>query len=125
MSELIDWAEKAGLENLRFILQNAETLSKEASSTLTALLAGMGGSLAYAVKGFEQTSLSPLAIGAVALAVWLMIAGCLLVIFCMLTTFLPAPTNEPRNLYQKKFTVEILREIELQNIQERITQITA
>ena len=45
MNDLIDWAEKSGLENLRFRLQNAETLAKEASSTLTILLAGMGGSI--------------------------------------------------------------------------------
>lgn len=125
MSELIEWAEKAGLENLRFRLQNSEILAKEASSTLTILLAGMGGSLAYAAKGFEQASLDPLAIGAVALAAWLMITGCLLVTFCMLTTSLPVPTNEPRNLYQKEFAIEVVREVELHNIQERITQTIA
>lgn len=125
MSDLLDWAEKSGLENLKFRLQNAETLAKEATSTLTVLLAGIGGSLAYAAKGFEQAPPTPLAIGAAALALWLMVTGCLLVSFCMLTTSLHAPTNEPNNLYQKSYSVDALREVELENIQARITQTTA
>ncbi|MDP1586609.1 MAG: hypothetical protein Q8M07_02600 [Prosthecobacter sp.] len=125
MSELIDWAERAGLENLKFRLQNSEALAKEASSTLTVLLAGVGGSLAYAVKGFERDVVSPLVVGAAAMSGWLMLAGCLLIVFCMLTTSLPAPTNEPKNLYQKTFAIELLREVELENIQERIEQTAA
>jgi len=101
MSELLEWAENAGLENLRFRLQNAEALAKEAATTLTVLGAGMGGALAYAVKGFEKQPASALAIGAGVLAVWLMFVGGLLVFFCMLTTSLPAPTNEPMNLIKK------------------------
>lgn len=125
MTELIDLAEKAGLENIRFRLQNAETLAKEATSTLTILLAGMGGAMAYAIRGFEQTSASALTIGATALSIWLMLAAALLVVFCMLTTDLPAPTNEPMNLYQKEFTTEMIREVELRNLQERIKITTA
>jgi hypothetical protein len=125
MNELLDWAEKAGLENLQFRLQNAETLAKEAASTLVILLAGMGGAMAYAVKGFEQETPTALAIGAAALSVWLMIVGGLLVVFCMLTTSLPTPTNEPMNLYQKNFSLEAIREVELRNLQERIKQTAA
>lgn len=125
MSDLLDWAEKSGLENLNFRLQNAETLAKEAASTLTILLAGIGGALAFAVKGFEEAPPTPLAIGTAGLAIWLMITGCLLVVFCMLTTSLPALTNEPKNLYQKGFELNALREVELRNIQERITQTAA
>ena len=125
MSELLDWAEKAGIENLKFRLQNSETLAKEASTTLTILLAGMGGAMAYAAKGFEQGMPPPLSIGAAALAVWLAVVGCLLMVYCMLTTSLPAPTNEPNNLYQKDYTVDALREVELRNIQQRIAQTTA
>lgn len=125
MSDLFEWAEKAGLENLRFRLQNAETLAKEAMSTLTMVLAGMGAALAYAARGFEQLPPVPLAVGAAVLAGWLMIAGCVLVFFCMLTTALPVPTNEPANLYQEKYTLDALREVELKNIQERIEQTRA
>jgi hypothetical protein len=125
MNELLDWADKSGLENLKFRLQNAETLAKEATTTLTILLAGMGAALAYAAKGLEQPIPTPLSIGACVLAVWLMVTGCVLMAFCMLTTSLPAPTNEPNNLYQKDYSVDALREVELRNIQQRITQTTA
>lgn len=36
----IEWIEASGRENLRFRLQNAETLAREAQQTLTVLLAG-------------------------------------------------------------------------------------
>lgn len=120
MDTLIEWAEKAALENLRFRLQNAETLAREASTTLTILLAGMGAATAYAIKGFEQTLPTSLTIGAAVLACWLMVVGALLIVFCILTTELPAPTNEPKNLFQKEYALDLLREVELRNIQSRI-----
>lgn len=49
----IEWIEEAGRENLRFRLQNAETLAREAHQTLLVLLAGMGGALAYVVKTLD------------------------------------------------------------------------
>lgn len=125
MSDLIDYAEKAGLENIRFRLQNSETLAKEASSTLTVLLAGMGGSLAYAAKLFEEATPSALTVGAAAVSTWLMVASILLVVFCMLTTNLPSPTNEPSNLYQKEFSLEAIREVELRNLNQRIKEVAA
>lgn len=124
MNEVLDWAEKAGAENIRFRLQNAETLAKDASSTLTILLAGMAGALAYAVKGFEVTPISSLTFGAAALSAWLMLLAIVLVLQCIVTTELPTPTNEPKNLNQAGFALDALREVELRNLQERISQIT-
>lgn len=125
MSDHITYAETAGFENIRFRLQNAETLAREATSTLTILLAGMGAAMAYAVKGFEQVSPSALAIGAAALSIWLMLVAVLLVVYCMLTTNLPAPTNEPMHLYQVEYPLESIRKVELRNLDERIKQIAA
>jgi hypothetical protein len=125
MNEIQDWAEKAGMENIRFRLQNAETLAKEATSTLTILLAGMGGAMAYAIKGFEQLEPTSLTIGAAVLAGWLMLSAVLLVVFCMLTTDLPVPINEPQNLYQKGYSLDALKEVELRNLSERINQTAA
>ncbi|MCU7933702.1 MAG: hypothetical protein KZQ99_02340 [Candidatus Thiodiazotropha sp. (ex Dulcina madagascariensis)] len=124
MKDLLTYAEEAGMENLRFRIQNSEVLAKEAASTLTIILAGMGGSLAYAAKGLEHTPPSSLVLGAAALALWLMIVGCLLVVFCMLTTELQVPTNEPTNLYQAKYSIEKIRIAELKNIQARIEKAT-
>jgi hypothetical protein len=64
-------------------------------------------------------------VGAAAVSAWLMVASILLVVFCMLTTKLPSPTNEPSNLYQKEFTLEAIREVELRNLNERIKEVSA
>ncbi len=125
MSDLLDFAEKAGLENIRFRLQNAETLAKEAGAMLMILLAGIGAAMAYAVKAFEQPAPTMLAMGAAALCAWLMLTAIILVIFCILATDLPAPTNEPLNLYQKDHPLDIIREVELRNLDARIKQVTA
>ena len=120
---VLDWAEKAGLENLKFRLQNAETLAKEAATTLTVLLAGIGGALSYAAKYYDgKPPALSLVVGATALAVWLMFLSVLLVHYCVRTLPLQTPTNEPENLYQPKFALDVLREVELQGIQRRINQ---
>jgi hypothetical protein len=125
MSDVLDYAEKAGTENMKFRLQNAEALSKEANTVLTVLLAGTGGAMALAIKGFEQPGPipTPMTIGAAGLAVWLMIVAALLIIYCMLSTDLPAPTNEPLNLYQPDFDLNSIRIVELKNLDERIKQV--
>ena len=127
MREVLDYAEKAGLENLKFRLQNSETLAKEASTTLTILLAGIGGAMALAMKGFEQHLPIPSAvtIGVTGLSIWLMFVAGLLVVFCMLSMDLPVPTNEPLNLYQPDFDLDALRAVELRNLDQRIKQTTA
>jgi hypothetical protein len=127
MREVLDYAEKAGLENLRFRLQNAETLAKEANTTLTILLAGIGGAMALSFKGFEQPHPLPsgMTIGAAGIAVWLMMVAAALVVFCMLSMDLPAPTNEPLNLFQPEFELDKLRVVELRNLDARIKQVTA
>lgn len=126
MDAVLEWAEKAGLENLRFRLQNAETLAKEAATTLTVLLAGMAGSLTYAIKYADAGASSmPLAVGAGALSAWLMALSALLVHFCIKTLPLQPPTNEPGNLYQPAFDIAVLRQVELKNLQSRIDQATA
>lgn len=125
MKELLDWAEKAGAENIKFRLQNSETLAKDAATMLTILLAGIGGALAYVMKGLEVRPISALTFGAGVFAAWLMFAAVVLMVQCIVTTALPAPTNEPKNLYQKDFDLEQLREVELRNLQERIAQAIA
>ncbi len=127
MSDLLDYAEKAGAENLKFRLQNAETLAKEANTVLTILLAGIGGSVALVAKGFEQMHGLPSAItvGAIVLAMWLTLAAGTLVVCCMLSMDLPVPTNEPLNLYQPEFEFDKIRVAELRNLDGRIKNATA
>jgi hypothetical protein len=118
--ELLDYAEKAGVENLKFRLQTFESLSKDANSTLTYLLAGIGGSAAFAANAIEKTSLSPITFGSAVLAVWLMLISFLLVVKCIKTDNLQTPTNEPMNLYQPHLELNVIRENELKNLGERI-----
>ncbi|MCP3666335.1 MAG: hypothetical protein GY696_28175 [Gammaproteobacteria bacterium] len=120
MTDLLTYAENAGMDNLRFRLQNADALAKDAVTTLTVILAGMAGSLAFTVQRLGNEELTPLTIGAATLAIWLMITGCLLVLKCMQTSELQAPTNEPNHLFQPDFETEAIRKVELCNIQERI-----
>lgn len=126
MSELLDWVEKAGMENIRFRLQITETLAKEAQTTLTVLLAGMGASLAYAIKGLESAEgMSAATSGAACLSVWLMIGAAVLIVQCIMTAPLYPPANEPKNLYQKNYALDKLREFELLNMQASIDAIVA
>lgn len=125
MKDLLDWVENAAQSNLSFRLQIAEQLAKDANTTMTIILAGLGATLAYAIKGFENATFSPVLIGATVLAVWLAGVGSMLTLKCLLTRPLSPPTNEPKNLYQKQFTLEALRETELKNIQQRIEEVTA
>jgi len=122
MKELLDWAEKAALENLKFRLQTCEALAKDAGTTLTILLAGLGGTLAYAMKGAEASATSALTVGAGVMAFWLMIVAAVLIVKCIMTAPIWPPTNEPKNLYQKNYALDDLREVELENVQQRIEQ---
>jgi hypothetical protein len=122
MNDLIDWVEQAALENIRFHLQNADNLAREATTTLTIFLAGIGGTMAHAVKGFEKSPVTDGCIASAVLAAYLTVLAALLVFKCMKIAPIPAPTNEPKNLYQPKFDLAKLKEIELDNLQQRIEQ---
>jgi hypothetical protein len=54
VSELLDWAEKAAIENLRGRRENAEHLLKEGATSFTILIAAATGALAHVVKGIES-----------------------------------------------------------------------
>jgi hypothetical protein len=125
MDELIDFAEKAGMENIKFRLQNSETLAKEASSTLTILLSGIGGAMIFAAKIFEGSPPKAVEIGAFCFSIWLIATAMCLVINCILSTDIQTPTNQPMNLYQKEFSLDAIRVVELRNLDARIELIAA
>lgn len=122
MSELLDWVEQSALENLKFRLQIRESLAKEAGNTLTLLLAGLGATMAYSIKGAEAGTSVAITLGSGTMALWLMATAATLIVKCIMTAPIWPPTNEPRNLYQKDFTLDALREVELANMQIRIDQ---
>ena len=61
--KVLEWAEKHGTESIKTRFATAELIAKEAQTTLTVLLAGIGGSAAYASKLFEPGPASPLTVG--------------------------------------------------------------
>lgn len=116
----IEWIERAGQENLRFRLQNAENLARDAHQTLTLLLAAMGAALAYVVKMLEAGGLGRVGAGVVAITLWLMLTAGVLVVKCILSRDLQVPANEPDNLWQEGWTHEMERIGELKGLQARI-----
>lgn len=116
----IDYAERAGLENIRFRLQIAEALNKDTSNTLTILLGGIAGLFAVVLNGAEGAQRSEFWLPAFAGLVWLVATAMVLVIQCVQTKPLQVPTNEPANLYAPKFELDCVRLAELENLNERI-----
>lgn len=126
MDDVLKWAEQAGADNMKFRLQTAEQLSKDANTTLTLLLTGVGGALAFVAKALEAAAAQPSTIlaGAGVLSIWFMLLAIFTLHFCVQTRPLPAPTNEPQNLNQPQFSLESLREVEIGNLQLRINELT-
>lgn len=116
MNETLDWIERAALENIRGHLQSADTLAKEAATTLTILLAALSGAFGYSLTNSDYR------LSAVALTAYLFALCAILVTRCMMIKEFPATTNEPRNLNQEGFPLDVLRSVELRNIQDRIDQ---
>jgi len=126
MIELIDWVEEQAQENLKFRLACLESLLKEANLTLAILLAGFGTSSAYILKTLTATDQTAwLAAGVTGLSLYLMALCGIVILKCLAIKEIQVPTNEPENLYQKKYTLLKIREVELRNTQTRINKATA
>lgn len=117
-----EWIEKAGIENLKGRRETADILAKEAATTLTVLLAGIGGSLAYGIEVLDGDTSSKV-VAAAAVCVWLTAVAIGLVLSCLRIGSIPALYNQPGKLLQRddhKETFDSWRYGELKNIQERI-----
>lgn len=120
-----DWVEKAAIENMKGRRETADTLAKEAAAMLTVLLAGIGGSLAYALKTLDG-DFSPTVVAAVGVCVWLGYIAGRLVQGCMLIGPIPAVYNQPGQLLLRAPAGETLRNWqygELLNLEVRIKRV--
>ncbi|WP_434668008.1 hypothetical protein P5W99_36570 [Paraburkholderia sp. A3BS-1L] len=122
LKERIDWIEKLAIENLKAHHATADIIAKEAATTLTVLLAGAAGGLAYAGKALDSHSWSWFAFGAVAFTAWLTWLCYRCVKECLMIAPMPQIYNEPRNLEAPELTLNQLRESEIQGLQDRIDQ---
>jgi hypothetical protein len=121
---VLEWAEHAGIEGLKRHHDSATWVSKQATTTLAVLLAGMGWSLTYAMRVFEPLP-GPMAWGSLAFCAYLSALAVLLTVRCLLVRPVPAVYNEPAHLGQPGWPLDKLREVELENIQARIGETAA
>jgi hypothetical protein len=119
-----DWIEKAGIENLKGRIATADTLAKEAVTTLTVLLAGAGGAWAYAIRLLDEVATRG-GVAAVVAAVWLTLLSMFLVLRCLMISAIPAVYNQPGQLLKRPesgYSFDQWRLAELKNIEVRIKQ---
>lgn len=120
--KLLEWIEKQAQDSLKARYATAELISKEAQTTLTVLLAGVGGSAAYASKLLDPGAASPIAISFAAVCFYLVGLCVYLVTKCMMFESYPALYQDPKNLLQPQYTLDELREAEVTNIGDRIDE---
>ncbi|MBB5447101.1 MULTISPECIES: hypothetical protein [unclassified Paraburkholderia] len=120
MSDLLEWVEKSAIENLKTHHACADVIAKDAATTLTIFLAAVGGGLAYGAKAIEGGGVSWLSVGAMTFTAWFLILSLLLVQRCLMFRELPSIYNEPKNLYQPEFSLDAIKEVEIEGLQGRI-----
>ncbi|KVU77461.1 hypothetical protein WK72_32135 [Burkholderia ubonensis] len=121
--KLLDWVEKQASENLQFHIQCAEQIKKEANTALTVILTGIAGASAYIVKLFDTHAAHWLMAAALTFGLGLVLLAAVLILRCLKVDNIQAPTNEPKHLYLPAYSLQILREVELENMQARITDL--
>lgn len=119
-SERVKWAEEAGLKNLQEKFTTADNINKEAQTTLTYVLAGMGSTFAYVLPALEHQLTLPV-FGAAAMCLYFTVLGIVLVCRTFFLGAFPSPYQEPKNLMKDEgVALEDVRHGEVLNIQARI-----
>lgn len=120
MKELLDFIEGEARSNAAFHITNADNLSKESNTLLNLLLAGAGGSLAFVAALLQKATPVPSwqtwAVGAA--AAYLFAISALLVWKCLWIRPIWPSANEPKNFPLSGYTVEELRQFDLENKQQ-------
>jgi hypothetical protein len=119
-SERLKWAEENGLKNLQEKFTTADNMNKEAQTTLTYVLAGMGGTFLYALPGVEK-QLTVTVAGAIVACFYFVILGIYLVARTFFISDFPSPYQRPENLLiNPSEPTDEIRAEEIENITERI-----
>ena len=119
---MIEWVERQAHESLKARFATADILSREAQTTLTVLLAGVGGSAAYGATVLGLGQPSPISIAAAVTCAYLVLLSVLLVVLCMMFQSYPALYQDPLNILQREYTLNEVRAAEISNLQERILE---
>ncbi len=120
-TDLLDYAEHAGIANMQEWVEVAGMVQREANTALTIFLAGGAGSVAYAAEQIE----APVGWAAATVGVYLFGLAALLNWKCLGLREFPATHNQPLNLYKPEFTVAEVRAVEIENLQKRIESAAA
>lgn len=119
---LADWAIRYGLDDLKCRTESLVAIKKEAVTSLTVLLAGATGGLAYAVKGFDDGTVWLIS-GASTFAAYLYILCALLVAKVLEVKQVPALYALPATIFQPGYSVLQLKRGEINSLGRRIEQI--
>lgn len=115
MTTVLDWAEKAGIENMKDQVTNADQIQSQVGTLLTLLISGASAALYFSMQHPN------LRITALAVSLWLLCLAIWLALKCWMYGDFPSVWNEPKNLNQKGYKLDALRQYELENLQQRIT----
>jgi len=118
----LEWIERQAQESLKARFATAESVAKETQTTLTVLLAGIGGSAAYAAKIFGAGPSGPIEIAAAVVCVYFVALAVILVVVCMMFRSYPALHQNPENLMHPAYSIDEIREEEVNNLGIRIKE---
>jgi hypothetical protein len=119
---VVDWAETMGLETLRNHLGSMTELKKEAAQTLTVFLAGASALVGYVISALDKPSDTAVVLASAVLGIYVFVLCGLIVSKCMAVTDAPTVGNHPLHLAKVEYSITAIKEAELKNIEERITQ---
>jgi hypothetical protein len=111
---------QTGLKNMEFHLGNSETLSRDANTSLSILLAAGLGALGYTANLIDKSAPTEVWAATGAVAVHLLIICGMMVRHCLSADDIMPPTNEPRNLKCEGYEWEEILPVEIDNLQVRI-----
>lgn len=120
--KMLEWVEEQAQESLKARYATSEIIAKEVQTTLTVLLAGVGGSGAYAAKFLEPGSAGPATIAFAVVCFYLTVVSAALVLKCMWLRKFPALYQDPMNLMHPTFALDAVREVEIRNLGKRIEE---
>lgn len=114
MTTTLDWAEKAGIECMRDHVNNADQIQRHVGNLLALLLSGSSATLYF---GMQHEGVRILAL---VISFWLIVLAIWLALKCWMYGDFPSVWNEPKNLNQSGYKLDVLRRYELENLQNRI-----
>lgn len=118
----LKWAEDNGLKNLQEKFTTADNMGKEAQTTLTYVLAGIGGTFVYILPGLER-QLDVLLSGAIFLCLYFVCLGLYLARKAFFISDFPSPYQEAENLLERPdLPLDEVRHGEILNMTERLQE---